>query len=441
MKQPCTGTSAQQAQGCAPPPQVAELPAKTTLFAGSTLGRAGCPDPAFHTKVGRLLMALVAVVLCEVAFAAPRVPQDDATVLEHVPAVAATQKLAPVRMRLAAHPEDLSSALALAQGYLDIGRANADPRFVSYAEATLAPWLQRPMPDASVLTLAATTRQYLHHFDEALGLLDRAIARERFNGQAWLTKASILQVEGRFEEARQACRPLIESSGQLIALTCLTAVNSLTGKLDASYRSLRQVFRDDPRLGTTVRLWILDELAEMAVRLGKDTDAEDYYRAALAVNPADGYTQGEYADLLLRQQRGSEVVQLLRSEEQQDNLLLRLAIAATQLHSVDAQRWSGLFQARYEAARRDGDFTHLREQARYLLEVRGDCAAAVSLAARNWIVQREPADVRLYWAAATAAGRQDGLQTIRDWVRQTRYEDAVLGSGLLGELSHTVAGR
>jgi hypothetical protein len=36
-----------QAHGCAPPPQVAEASAKTTLFADATLGRARCPDPAF----------------------------------------------------------------------------------------------------------------------------------------------------------------------------------------------------------------------------------------------------------------------------------------------------------------------------------------------------------------------------------------------------------
>jgi hypothetical protein len=35
-----------QAQGSAPPPQVAELWAKTTLFAQSSAGRGRSPDPA-----------------------------------------------------------------------------------------------------------------------------------------------------------------------------------------------------------------------------------------------------------------------------------------------------------------------------------------------------------------------------------------------------------
>ncbi len=232
--------------------------------------------------------------------------------------------------------------------------------------------------------------QYLHDFDKALTLLDRALAEQTFNGQAWLTKATILQVQGQFSRARQACRPLIQISGHLIAMACLTSVNSLTGQLNVSYTALSRVFTDDPRLDPGVRVWILDQLADMAQRLGEDQLAETHLLAALRVRPQDGYSKGDYADLLLRQGRDAAVVQLLKDDENQDNLLLRLAIAAERLRSADAERLSGMFQARYEAARRDGDFTHLREQARFVLEVRGNAAEAVRVAEHNWQVQKEP---------------------------------------------------
>jgi tetratricopeptide (TPR) repeat protein len=297
---------------------------------------------------------------------------------------------------------------------------------VSYAEATLSPWLARPNPDPTALTLAATTLQYLHRFDAALGLLNRALAVQTFNGQAWLTKATILQVQGHFDAARQACRPLIQISGHLVALTCLTSIDSLTGNLSASYLALRSVFTDDPRLDPGLRVWILDQLADMTQRAGDEKAAEADLLAALRVAPQDGYSKGAYADLLLQENRDSEVVRLLQADEQQDNLLLRLAIAATRLGSADGRRWSDMFQARYEAARRDGDFTHLREQARFLLEVRGKTAEALDLAERDWQVQREPGDVRIYFAAAAAAGNQAALRNVRDWIQQTRYEDHVL---------------
>jgi tetratricopeptide (TPR) repeat protein len=383
------------------------------------------PSPRAAGLAGSLLWIIV-LLMCRWAVAAPRIPASDATVLERVPAAGAAQKLEPLRLRLTAHPEDLTSALALAQGYLDIGRANADPRFVSYAEATLSPWLARPNPDPTVLTVAATTLQYLHRFDAALALLNRALAIQTFNGQAWLTKATILQVQGHFDAARQACRPLIQISGHLIALTCLTSVNSLTGTLNASYLALRSVFTDDPRLDPGVRIWVLDQLADMTQRAGDEKAAEGYLLAALAVVPSDGYSKGAYADLLLQENRDSEVVRLLQADEQQDNLLLRLAIAGTRLGSADGVRWSDMFQARYEAARRDGDFTHLREQARFLLEVRGKNAEALELAEQDWQVQREPADVRVYSAAARATENQAALGNLRSWIQQTHYEDRTL---------------
>jgi hypothetical protein len=186
------------------------------------------------------------------------------------------------------------------------------------------------------------------------------------------------------------------------------------------------VFTDDPRLDPGIRVWVLDQLADMTQRAGDEKAAEAYLLAALRVVPGDGYSKGAYADLLLQEKRDSEVVRLLQADEQQDNLLLRLAIAGTRLGSADGRRWSDMFQARYEAARRDGDFTHLREQARFLLEVRGKNAEALELAQRDWQVQREPGDLRVYFAAAEATGNQAALRSLRDWIQQTHYEDRTL---------------
>jgi len=377
--------------------------------------------------LGGAWLSFLCAMLCTTATAAPRIPPTDDTVLEHVPAAAATRVLEPLRARLATDPDDQQTALVLAQGYLDIGRANGDPRFVSYAEATLDPWLARPRPTPAVLVLAANALQYLHRFNDALVLLDRALAAQPENGQARLTKAAILEVQGRFEESRKACRPLAQSAGQLIALTCLTSVNSLTGQLSASYAALRAVFLDDPRLPPGVRIWIREQLADMAQRSGDERAAEEHLLAALRVSAEDPYVKTDYADLLLREKRYAEVVRLLRGDEQQDNLLLRLAIAGTRLHNVEGKRWSDQFQARYEAARRDGDYTHLREQARFLLEVRGRPAEALALAKRNWQVQKEPADVRIYAEAAAASDAREEAQEVLQWMQTTHYEDRTLG--------------
>ena len=371
-------------------------------------------------------LAVLLGVSCGLAQATPTIPARDDAVLEEVPAAGESKALEPLRTELQRHPDDLQSALALARGYLSIGRANADPRFVSYAQATLTPWMAQGRANAAVLTLQATTLQYLHQFDAALSLLDKAIALSPLDGQAHLTKAAILQVQGRLDAARQACRPLIRTSGQLIALTCLTGVNSLNGQLASSYAALNGAFRDDARLSTEVRVWIFDQLADMAVRLGDHRAAAEDLSRALRASPSDAFTQAAYADLLLSEHREGEVIELLRGTEQQDNLLLRLAIAGSRLHDSKAAGWSDSYQERYQAARRDGDFTHLREQARFVLEVRHDPIAAADLARRNWQVQREPADVRVYVEAAVAAGDRSLAQPVWDWMAQTHYEDASL---------------
>jgi tetratricopeptide (TPR) repeat protein len=233
-------------------------------------------------------------------------------------------------------------------------------------------------------------------------------------------------VLGHFDEARRSCGRLVQSEGHLIALTCLASVNSLNGRLADSYRSLSLIYHDDPRLPASVRSWTLGQLAEMAARLGDAPAAEKYFRAGLAVTPDDIYLKSDYADLLISQGRNAEVVEMLQNNEAQDNLLLRLAIAGQAVNHRDATRWAQMFEDRYQAARRGGDFTHLREQARFELEVRKQTALALQLAQRNWGVQHEPADVRVYLQAARLANNEAAAKPVLDWIRQVKYEDRTL---------------
>jgi hypothetical protein len=59
---------------------------------------------------------------------------------------------------------------------------------------------------------------------------------------------------------------------------------------------------------------------------------------------------------------------------------------------------------------------HLREQARFELDVQGDAGRALDLAIRNWQVQREPIDARLLYEAAVAAGNASQVAEARRWL-------------------------
>src|SRR5215469_3472314 len=274
----------------------------------------------------RALAALLFAACAAFAAAAPYVPAGDATVLERVPSGAALARLAPLRRSVAAHPEELDAAVTLAQSYIAIGRGNGDPRFVAYGEATLASWVRQSRPPERVLVVQATALQYLHRFDESLALLDRALALQPLDAQAWLTRATLLELKGDYASARPACARLTRAVDALIALTCLASVDGRSGRLAESYERLRASPADDSRLPADTRAWALAVRAEMAERLGDAARAALDYTAALETSPKDPYLKAAYADWLLRTGRPDQVLALLAGSEAQDPLLLRLAI-------------------------------------------------------------------------------------------------------------------
>jgi tetratricopeptide (TPR) repeat protein len=367
------------------------------------------------------------VLLAGSARAEPYLPTADDTVLERVPAATETRELEPLRQRLIASPADLPTALQLATGYLKIGRETADPRFTSYAEATIAPWLKSPTPPPEVLVLSATALQSTHQFDAALTALDRALQADPTNAQAWLTKATVLQVQGKFAAARQACGKLLRSAGQVVAVSCIANVNGLSGRLAESYQSLQRL-SPATAASAELRSWIEGQLGEMAIRLGNLPAAERHFLAALESAPGDVYLKAAYADLLLAQNRDAEVITLLEGNEQQDVLLLRLAIAGKRSQQPAARQWADSFEARYQAAQRSGDTSHLREYARFLLEVRGDAQGALEVARQNWQVQREPADILVYLKAAHASQSPNAAAEVLAWIQETGYEDQALAA-------------
>jgi uncharacterized protein HemY len=80
-------------------------------------------------------------------------------------------------------------------------------------------------------------------------------------------------------------------------------------------------------------------------------------------------------------------------------------------------------RARFDAAMLRGDTVHQREQARFELALRKDPAAAVTLAKANWMVQKEPADLRILADCALASGDAEAARLVADWLRSSRIED------------------
>ncbi|WP_341679199.1 hypothetical protein [Niveibacterium sp. SC-1] len=355
----------------------------------------------------------------------PYTPADDAQIVETLPAAGDPdlRALKALRVRLAATPDDLNLTLDVARRNIALARRNADPRYLGHAEALLAPWLQRT-PTAELLVLQATLLQSNHRFDAASATLDHALQLEPANAQAWLTRVTIAQVQGRPADARSACARLAGLIDPGYALACLAGVEGLNGAGASAYRTLEQ-----RALGGSAAEWerggLYVSLAELAARLGRHDEARHWFDTALAAAP-DAYTRAAYADFLLDAHDDVAVLDLLAGSERADPLLLRLAEAARRSRRIPDAPLVAALNARFDATRARGEAVHLREESRFRLRLLGDATGALALAQRNWSVQREPADARVLLEAALAAHDPRAAQPVLDWMRATRLEDVAL---------------
>ena len=355
--------------------------------------------------------------------AAPFVPTDDAQVLERLAERNTPQykELKVLQASLAQAPNDRSRAVALATAHVRIARQEGDPRYLGYAQSALAPWWSDPNAPTPVLVLRATIRQSLHDFDSAVADLGLALQREPRNGQALLTRATVLTVQGRYAEARSDCTKLYGVAPEIYLVTCIAAIDSLTGKARPAFESLARAMTTLPRIDAGGRAWGETLLGEMAHRL-RDPAAETHFVAALQADPRDLYLIGAYSDWLLDQGRPADVVPLVVKETRVDPLVLRLGLAQQALRRPDSATTINTLRAQFDASRARGDTVHRREEARFQLHLNRDPRAALALARDNWRVQREPADLRILAEAAAATGDAEALDTARRWLAETGLE-------------------
>jgi Tfp pilus assembly protein PilF len=379
-------------------------------------------------SVKEFLLAAAATALIASASAAPYVPEGDEQILERLPKQSLPERRELVRMRaeLAASPRNVPLATALARRYIEAGRSTGDPRYLGYAQAALAPWWEDSDPPAQVRVLRATILQSQHQFDQAMKDLDAALQVDPRNAQAWLTRATVLQVQGEYEKSRQSCLQLQGLAPELVFATCMANAISLSGQADRAYEMLDSALHRHEGADPGLRAWAGTLLGEIAVRLGHYAAAEANFRRALSLDASDPYLRGALADLLLDQGRNKDAAALLEGHDRVDGLLLRRAIALQRLGAAAAQQSIDTLSARFAAAQRRGDTLHERERARFELYLRNDPEAALEFALKNWERQKEPADARVLLEAALASNAGARSVPVLEWLSKTGVQDQTL---------------
>ena len=371
--------------------------------------------------------ACLLALFAQPALAAPHIPAKGSDIVERLPRRSdqARIELQRLRAQLAANPNNIEVATMVARHHIKTARRETDPRYFGYAQAALAPWWAMAAPPPEVRLLRATLLQSTHHFPEALRDLDAIVTADPGNSQAWLTRATVQTVRGDYEQATRSCARLSGITTQLVSNTCIASIGAMTGRARASEALLELTLRRETEAPEEMQVWVLTLLGEIAERRGDAAAAESRYRRALALSPRDSYLIGAYADFLLDQKRPAEVLALVKDQTRIDGLLLRHALALRQLpgsaaalRAADAE-----LGARFNAAARRGDSVHQREQARYELHVRGDSQAALTLALKNWAVQKESADMRVLLEAAVQAGDKAAALPVLEWIARHAVED------------------
>jgi thioredoxin-like negative regulator of GroEL len=359
------------------------------------------------------------------AAAAPFRPGDPDQVLLEMPARAELGELRAADGAYRAAPSDPRCLQRLVAAQLDAGRRYADPRYFGQAEALLANW-RNTGPGSSPIGFDiawADIQQHRHDYTGARTTLDAVLRRNPDNVQAHLMRAQLGLAEGRLQEARSDCAALAREGA--LGLGCLAQVIGMSGNLARAEELLDHALASGGR-GPTAS-WLLSARADMAAR-SADPRSIHWLEQALAADPTDQYARLALADSLIDAGRLEAAQETATSGPRSDGALLRLAIiAAHRLPGSAASDPAALeLQARHAEAEARGERVHLRDLARFRLEVLHDVPGALTAARENFAAQRETWDARILLQAAHAAGDRAAAHAVVEWRHATGFEDRTL---------------
>ena len=362
----------------------------------------------------------------------PFIPANDSDIVERLPLSAtdpSARRLQSLRKQLEAKPDDVALRIEIAKRYFDLSMAQGDPRYVGYASAALTP-LDKAAPagnpslTASYWQIKGMLQQYSHNFDGALASLDKASLADPKSADAMAWRTAIHMVQANYAKAQAECDALKPLTTPLFAAGCTQYIRATTGELQSAFDTLNAALKAEPAAAPELMLWELTRLAEMANRLKRYHEADAYFQRALKLGVTDQFLLGAYADFLLQQKKPEAVITLLADWERSDILLLRLALAGKAVKHKKAADWASSLRDRFVEAAKRGDRLHEQEAARFELDIENNPKKALTLAANNYKLQKEPRDAEVLLRCALAANDAAAAEPALTWLKQSKYEDS-----------------
>jgi predicted Zn-dependent protease len=241
------------------------------------------------------------------------------------------------------------------------------------------------------LYLWARVLQHQHQFAQALQFLDQSIVLNQNNNAAVLLKANVLLTQGKLVESKQTCAQLLGKADLLLTTACVLEVMANQNQLESSYKQLSQLLSRQSLVNKQPEQdWLIQLVAEMASRLNKNEEAEQWLatslpnKQSLASKPLSFIVLWADVQLSLHHQQ-TVLSQLAHVVEQagfkDDALLTRLSLAEK---STPNRNWQKLLAERIELRIARHDKFHSADLARYYLDISPDPKLALYWAKINW---------------------------------------------------------
>lgn len=318
-----------------------------------------------------------------------------------------SETLRALQMQQRLQPKDPESVLQLANEYLVQAAQPGQSRLYGVAEALLKPLAESNSRDFDVLLAWAQVQQHQHRFTLAQEILQKILPQQPDNNTANLLNARLYLIQGDATAAQGACMRLLGHSDLLTLSACTLEARGTLGdeELSESYTQLQQLVITQGLPADERQVWVLQILADMAVRLDQPQAALNFLNRIKSKNSLSVWVQ--WADVNLALQNNQIVIDELTplvstSSQADDSLLVRLAIAEKKTASTT--HWQTQARERIALREQRDDQAHAADLAIYYLDVAPDAQKALHWAERNWQQAREASDKQLLLRAQQVAG-------------------------------------
>lgn len=200
------------------------------------------------------------------------------------PASDTTARVAALRERVAADPDDAEALRDLGLALMQRVRETADPSLYGQAEEALLRAKKLAPDDALTLVGLGGLQLGRHQFVDALATAHGALELSPALVSAKAVEVDALVELGRYEQAVNAAQELASLRIDITSLARVSYLRELHGNIDGAIAAMQQA-ADAPALAPENTAYVTTVLGNLLVYAGKPADAAAAYESALTSVP------------------------------------------------------------------------------------------------------------------------------------------------------------